>query len=113
TPRALRLRPLSIQTTSCGGQRSGAKAEKPSSRRWPACRAYPPDFDHLPSFRPAQPDTNGDNRMNTSIAGVAGTIAHMAPSPAAEMAKPSITRKAVAAAIAGNALEFYDFVLYA
>jgi len=51
--------------------------------------------------------------MNTSIAGVAGTIAHMAPSPAAEMAKPSITRKAVAAAIAGNALEFYDFVLYA
>src|SRR5262252_1905404 len=52
--------------------------------------------------------------MNTSIAGSAATIAFAAPShPTAETAAPTISRKAVAAAIAGNALEFYDFVLYA
>lgn len=43
--------------------------------------------------------------MNTFVAGIAGTPAHAA--------SPTVSRKAVAAAIAGNALEFYDFVLYA
>lgn len=33
--------------------------------------------------------------------------------PASEEEKPAITKTAVAAAIAGNALEFYDFVIYA
>jgi MFS family permease len=55
--------------------------------------------------------------MNTSIAGTAGTLANAAPSRTAtassSAAQPAISRKAVAAAIAGNALEFYDFVLYA
>jgi MFS family permease len=55
--------------------------------------------------------------MNTSIAGTAGTLAHAAPSRAAAASDPAVTpvisRKAVAAAVAGNALEFYDFVLYA
>jgi len=44
--------------------------------------------------------------MNTSIAGMPGTLP-------ARTAPPAVSRKAVAAAIAGNALEFYDFVLYA
>ena len=35
----------------------------------------------------------------------------MAPAPAAP--RGAISRKAVAAAVAGNALEFYDFVIYA
>jgi MFS family permease len=52
--------------------------------------------------------------MNTSIAGTSGTLADMTPPrAAAEPATAAISRKAVAAAIAGNALEFYDFVLYA
>jgi len=52
--------------------------------------------------------------MNTSIAGAAGTLAYASPSHATvETTAPTITRKGVAAAIAGNALEFYDFVLYA
>ncbi|HEX4235756.1 MAG TPA: MFS transporter [Caldimonas sp.] len=52
--------------------------------------------------------------MNTSIAGTSGTLADMTPPRAAtEPATAAISRKAVAAAIAGNALEFYDFVLYA
>jgi MFS family permease len=52
--------------------------------------------------------------MNTSIAGSAATIAFAAPSQStAKTPMPTISRKAVAAAIAGNALEFYDFVLYA
>jgi MFS family permease len=52
--------------------------------------------------------------MNTSIVGAAGTVAY-APSSKATGETPvaTITRKGVAAAIAGNALEFYDFVLYA
>jgi len=53
--------------------------------------------------------------MNTSIAGSPGTLAQALPArDAAEPAAlPAISRKAVAAAVAGNALEFYDFVLYA
>jgi MFS family permease len=53
--------------------------------------------------------------MNTTIAGSPGTFAQMAPSPAAgaAAAPQAISRKMVAAAVAGNALEFYDFVLYA
>ena len=55
--------------------------------------------------------------MSTSIAGTAGTFASVAPLSAATRptasTRPEISRKAVAAAIAGNALEFYDFVLYA
>src|SRR5437762_4123329 len=31
----------------------------------------------------------------------------------APAARPAISRKAIAAAVAGNALEFYDFVIYA
>ena len=52
--------------------------------------------------------------MNTSIAGSPGHFAQPAPTRAIAPAEaPVITRKMVAAAIAGNALEFYDFVLYA
>jgi MFS family permease len=55
--------------------------------------------------------------MSTPIAGTAGAFASAAPSSAAARPTAStraeISRKAVAAAIAGNALEFYDFVLYA
>jgi len=55
--------------------------------------------------------------MSTPIAGTAGAFASAAPSSAAARptasTRPEISRKAVAAAIAGNALEFYDFVLYA
>src|SRR5262252_7001774 len=51
--------------------------------------------------------------MNTSIAGSAGTLASAPSHAAAETHSPSMSRKTVAAAIAGNALEFYDFVLYA
>ena len=55
--------------------------------------------------------------MSTPIAGTAGAFASAAPSSAATRptasTRPGISRKAVAAAIAGNALEFYDFVLYA
>jgi MFS family permease len=55
--------------------------------------------------------------MSTPIAGTAGAFASAAPlSPATKptaSTRPGISRKAVAAAIAGNALEFYDFVLYA
>jgi MFS family permease len=55
--------------------------------------------------------------MSTPITGIAGAFASAAPASAAARpitsARPKISRKAVAAAIAGNALEFYDFVLYA
>jgi MFS family permease len=54
--------------------------------------------------------------MTPSIAGTAGRLVDAAPPPTAAgpaAAAPPIPRKAVAAAIAGNALEFYDFVLYA
>jgi MFS family permease len=55
--------------------------------------------------------------MSTQIAGTAGAFASAAPSSAAARptasTRPEISRKAVGAAIAGNALEFYDFVLYA
>ena len=52
--------------------------------------------------------------MTTSIAGSAGSFVPPAPPRAnTAPAQPTISRKAVAAAIAGNALEFYDFVLYA
>ena len=55
--------------------------------------------------------------MSTPIAGTAGAFSSAAPSSAAARptasTRPEISRKAVAAAIAGNALEFYDFVLYA
>ncbi|MDM0001964.1 MFS transporter [Variovorax sp. J22P240] len=52
--------------------------------------------------------------MTTSTAGSAGSFVPPAP-PRADTTpmQPTISRKAVAAAIAGNALEFYDFVLYA
>jgi MFS family permease len=55
--------------------------------------------------------------MSTPITGIAGAFASAAPASTAARpitsARPEISRKAVAAAIAGNALEFYDFVLYA
>ncbi|MDM0026526.1 MFS transporter [Variovorax saccharolyticus] len=52
--------------------------------------------------------------MTTSTAGSAVSFVPPAP-PRADTTpmQPTISRKAVAAAIAGNALEFYDFVLYA
>jgi len=52
--------------------------------------------------------------MTISIPGSAGHLVRPPP-PRADTApaQPTITSKAVAAAIAGNALEFYDFVLYA
>jgi MFS family permease len=55
--------------------------------------------------------------MSTPIAVTPGAFVSGAPSSAAARptapTRPEISRKAVAAAIAGNALEFYDFVLYA
>ena len=55
--------------------------------------------------------------MSTPIAGTARAYTAAAPSSATARStastRPEISRKAVAAAIAGNALEFYDFVLYA
>ena len=55
--------------------------------------------------------------MSTPIAITPGALVSAAPSSAAAgptaPTQPKISRKAVAAAIAGNALEFYDFVLYA
>jgi MFS family permease len=55
--------------------------------------------------------------MNPSIAGTPGSFAKAPPPRASAVqvatTQPVISPKAVAAAIAGNALEFYDFVLYA
>jgi MFS family permease len=51
--------------------------------------------------------------MSISIAGTPGALANTAPSRVTAAPQPVVSRRAVAAAIAGNALEFYDFVLYA
>src|SRR5574337_229524 len=92
-----------------GRRPSGARAARPSCRRWPACSAYRSDAAaaRRPSFLPPLPipSPHRSPAMNTFVAGIAGTPARAA--------SPTVPRKAVAAAIAGNALEFYDFVLYA
>src|SRR5215472_984915 len=112
--RAPRSRRRSTPMTPRGRPRSGAKAARHSCRPWPACRAFRHEHERAHASSTAELDFHRSLAMNTSIVGAAGTVAY-APSSKATGETPvaTITRKGVAAAIAGNALEFYDFVLYA
>ena len=112
--RSSRMR--SIPTPPTGSSRCGSKARKPACGRSKACRKTrrQPCW---PDARPFSTSITKEPRRHSMNATTMNHAACRRPPSGARSAPPAprtaISRKAVAAAVAGNALEFYDFVIYA